>query len=207
MAEIEEESTEDYSMRLSGMVQHLATLGETVAETKVVDKFLRNIPHKYKQIVVVIQTLLDVDTLTLANVTGRLKAAEDELEVPLASVNHAGKLYLSEEAWEEKWKLREGSGGSGSSSRGGGAGGRGANRGRGNGGNDRDSSGSSPPRPGKVGRDQCRKCDKKGHFARDCWSKPKEKAYTAQEEESLMLAMVSPQIRITSLRRRQHRKV
>jgi hypothetical protein len=54
MAEIEEESTEDYSMRLSGMVQHLATLGETVAETKVVDKFLRNIPHKYKQIVVVI---------------------------------------------------------------------------------------------------------------------------------------------------------
>jgi uncharacterized membrane protein YgcG len=153
MAELEEESTEDYSMRLSGMVQHLATLGETVVETKVVDKFLRSIPHKYKQIVVVIQTLLDVDTLTLAIVTGRLKAAEDELEVPLASVNHAGKLYLSEEAWEEKWKLREGSGGSGSSSRGGGAGGRGANHGRGNGGNGRDSSGSSPPRPGKVGRD------------------------------------------------------
>jgi hypothetical protein len=29
----------------------------------------------------------------------------DELEVSAVSVNHAGKLYLSEEAWEEKWKL------------------------------------------------------------------------------------------------------
>jgi hypothetical protein len=97
---------------------------------------------------------------------GRLKAAEDELEAPPTSVNHAGKLYLSEEAWEEKWKLREGSSGGGSSSRG--NGGCGTNRGRGNGGNDRDSSASSPPGPSKVGRDQCHKCGKKGHWARDC---------------------------------------
>jgi hypothetical protein len=84
-------------MRLSGMVQHLATLGETVAE-QVVGKFLRSVPHKYKQIVVAMQTLLDVGTLTLANVTGRLKAVEDKLEALPALVNHAGKLYLSEEA-------------------------------------------------------------------------------------------------------------
>jgi hypothetical protein len=144
-------------MRLSGMVQHLATLGETVAEPKVVGKFLRSVPHKYKHIVVTIQTLLDVETLTLANVTGRLKTVEDELEAPPASVNHASKLYLSEEAWEEKWKLRKGSGAGGSSSRGGGGGDRSANHGRGrgreNGGNDRDSSGSNPPGPGKVGEE------------------------------------------------------
>jgi hypothetical protein len=102
------------------------------------------------------------------------------LEAPLTSVNHVGKLYLSEEAWEEKWKLREGSGGSESSSRGSGGGGRGANRGRGrgcgNGGNDCDSSGSSPPGSGKVGRDQCRK---KGHWACDCRSKLKKEAVYA----------------------------
>jgi hypothetical protein len=198
MAEIKlEESIEDYSMRLSGMVQHLAMLGETVAEPKVVGKFLRSVPHKYKQIVVAIQTLLDVETLTLANVTGRLKAVEDELEAPPASVNHAGKLYLTEEACEEKWRLREGSNASRSSGRGGG--GRGANhgrgRGRGNGGNDRDSSGSNPPGLGKVGRDQCRKCGKKGHWARDCRSKPKkEAAFTTQEEELLMLVTAMPEI-------------
>jgi hypothetical protein len=192
----EEESIEDYSMRLSGMVQHLATLGETVAKSKVVGKFLRSVPHKYKKIVVAIQTLLDVETLTLANVIGRLKAAEDELELPSALVNHAGKLYLSEEAWEEKWKLWEGSSGGGSSSRGSGSGSRGANRGRGNGGNDRDSSGSSPPRPDKVGRDQC---GKKGHWARDYRSKPKkEAAYAAQEEESLMLITATHADRATT---------
>jgi hypothetical protein len=111
-------------MRLSGMVQHMATLGETVVELKVVGKFLRSVPHKYKQIVVAIQTLLDMETLTLtlANMTWRLKVAEDELEAPPVSVNHAGKLYLSEEAWEEKWNLREGSDGGGSRSRGGGSG-------------------------------------------------------------------------------------
>jgi hypothetical protein len=49
--EIKEESIEDYSMHLSGMVKHLATLGE-VAEPKVVGKFLHSVPHKYKQIVV-----------------------------------------------------------------------------------------------------------------------------------------------------------
>jgi hypothetical protein len=57
-------------MDLSGMVQHLATLGETIAEPKVVDKFLHSVPHKYKQIVVVIQMLLDMETLMLTNVTG-----------------------------------------------------------------------------------------------------------------------------------------
>jgi hypothetical protein len=151
----EEESIEDYSMRLSSMVQHLATLGETVAEPKVVGKFLHSVPHKYKQIVVAIQTLLDVETLTLANVTGLLKAAaEDELEAPPASVNHVGKLYLSKEAWEENWKLWKGSGGGGSSSSGGGScdANRGQGRGRRNGGNDRDSSWSSPPGPGKGAR-------------------------------------------------------
>jgi hypothetical protein len=44
----EEESIEDFSMRLSGMVQHLATLGETVEESKVVGKFLHSVPHRYR---------------------------------------------------------------------------------------------------------------------------------------------------------------
>ena len=46
---------------------------------------------------VLIQTLLDVSTLTLADVTGRLKVAEDELEVLPASLHHGGRLYLTEE--------------------------------------------------------------------------------------------------------------
>jgi hypothetical protein len=65
-----------------------------------------------------IQTLLDVSTLTLANVTRRLKAAEEELEASPPTVHHNGKLYLSEEAWEEKWHLRDGEKNPGGRSRG-----------------------------------------------------------------------------------------
>jgi hypothetical protein len=44
----EDESIEDYSMRLSGMVQHLAILEEPVDEPKVVGKFLRSVPQRYR---------------------------------------------------------------------------------------------------------------------------------------------------------------
>jgi hypothetical protein len=57
-------------MRLSRMVQQLATLNEKVEKRKVVGEFLWSVPHRYQQIVVAIQSLLDVDTLTLVNVTG-----------------------------------------------------------------------------------------------------------------------------------------
>jgi hypothetical protein len=89
------------------MVQHLATLGESLDEPKVVAKFLCSVPRRYRQIVLAIQTLLDVSNLTLANVMGRLKAAEQEMEDPPPTVNHNGKLYLTEEAWVEKWKLHD----------------------------------------------------------------------------------------------------
>jgi hypothetical protein len=195
------ESVEDYSLRLVGMVQHLATLGETLEEAKVVGKFLRSMPAKYRQIVLAIQTLLPVDTLTLADVTGRLKAAEEEFEAPPPTVNHAGKLYLSEEAWEEKWKLRASAIGGGSGGRGGGSDrGRGGRRGRGRGnGRSRSGSGgpnSSAPGPGKLHPDQCRTCGKMGHWGNECRSKPKkDAAYTAQEEEeTLVYLRASPQI-------------
>jgi hypothetical protein len=45
----EEESIDDFSMRLSGMVQHIATLDETVDEPKVVGKFLCSVPHRYRK--------------------------------------------------------------------------------------------------------------------------------------------------------------
>jgi hypothetical protein len=173
----EDENIEDYSMRLSGMVAQLATLGVTLDEPTVLGKFLRSVPARFKQIVVAIQTLLDVSTLTLAEATGRLKAAEEELEAPPPSVHHNGKLYLTEEAWEAKWKQREAEkssadGGSGGSRRRGRKSGRGIGRGGDAGAGSPSSSGPGNG-IGKVGRYQCRKCGKTGHWARDCKSKPK----------------------------------
>jgi hypothetical protein len=126
----------------------------------------------------------------LANVTGWLKAAEEELEVPPPTVHHNGKLYLSEEAWEEKWHLRDGekNPGDGSGGRGGGRNGERGRGGHGNGGG-RDSKGPPSTGPAKLGKNQCKKCFKFGHWGRECrlGHPRKEEAHATQEEEALML--------------------
>jgi hypothetical protein len=112
---------------------------------------------------VAIHTLLDVDQLMLENLTGRLKAKEEELDAPPPSVNHAGKLYLSKEAWEEKWKARDRKKPTGSSLSGRGYGRRGghSSRGRRNGGSS-DSNGSLSNGPAQLGKNHC---FKNGHWA------------------------------------------
>jgi hypothetical protein len=114
----------------------------------------------------VIQTLLDVSTLTLVNMTGRLKAEEEELEVPPPTAQHNDKLYLSEEVWEEKWCLRdaEKNPGGGLGGRGGGQNGGREQGGHGNRGG-RDSKGPPSTGPVKLGKNQCTKCFKFGHWA------------------------------------------
>jgi hypothetical protein len=150
-------------MRLSGMAQHLAMLGEPLEEPKLVAKFLRSVPRRYMQIVLLIQTLLDISTLTLANVMGRLKAAEQKMKGPPPMVNHNGKLYLTEEAWVEKWKLCDSD-----KQFGGGPGGRGGgwhDRGGGHGnGEDRGTNESSSTGTTKLAQNQCKKCFKFGHW-------------------------------------------
>jgi hypothetical protein len=58
----------------------LATLGETVEEHKIMEKILCCVPPRLKQIALVISTLLDVESLTVANLAGRLKVAEEAFE-------------------------------------------------------------------------------------------------------------------------------
>ena len=151
-------------------------------------KYLCIARSRFKQLVVSIETLLDISTLSIEEVTGRLKAADDA--EPAAQHAANGKLLLTEE-WVERYKKSSGSSHSGSS-----AGGRGKGRGRGRGrGAGGDSRGSRPPPD-----DPCPRCGKKGHWARDCRSKKKEEdsaqqAHVAQEQEeaTLMLAISSAQ--------------
>lgn len=63
------ESFEDYALRLEGMAAHLATLGEDVTDKEIVAKILRSLPPRFKQIAITIRTLLDISTMTVANLT------------------------------------------------------------------------------------------------------------------------------------------
>ena len=151
----EGESIEDYVLHLNSMASTLTTLGDKFGESQVVEKIIRNVPQRFRKIVVAITTLLDVSTLTIADLTDRHKAAEDAFEPPPLVMHHDGKLYLTEEEWDARRKKHDakktsGGGSSNSAHRGGRK--CGCGRGRGN------EKGSSRP-----SGDECRKCGKLGH--------------------------------------------
>jgi hypothetical protein len=71
------EGVEDFAMRLTGIINQLATLGDPKPDDKVVLKYLRIAILRYKQLVLSIETLIGVFTLSIEEVTCRLKAVED----------------------------------------------------------------------------------------------------------------------------------
>ncbi|XP_066365003.1 uncharacterized protein [Miscanthus floridulus] len=165
------ESVEYFALCLSNIVQRLAILGDLEPEPgpKVVAKYLRVARPRYKQLVVSIETILDIDTLFVEEVTGWLKVATDD--EPSLDQDVAGKLLLTEEQWLERYRKRDkDSGHDGSSSSG-----RGKRRGRGRGrgtdsGND---SRASSNLAQTIADDACKACGEKGHWAKDCRSKKK----------------------------------
>jgi hypothetical protein len=133
------ETVENYTLRLSGMVA----------------KMLRSQPPHFKQIMIAIKTLHDVSTMPVADLTGRLKDAEEAFEEAPTSLQQDRKLYLTEEEWDAQRKKREAKNHSDNDARSGGAGkGRGRDQGHG--------CSSSSGSLSKPTGDECR-CDKIGH--------------------------------------------
>jgi hypothetical protein len=177
------ETVEDYVLRLSGMAVHLTTLSEEVKDGEIIAKILRSLPPRFKQITIVIKTLLDVSTMSAADLTGQLKEAEEAFEEAPTLLQQDGKLYLTEEEWDAWRKKREVENHSGSGARSGGA-----SKGRGRGRGSSSSSGSSS----KPTSDECRRCGKMEHWARECRLKPKKKqAHVVQDEEEASLMLTS----------------
>jgi hypothetical protein len=82
----------------------------------VVEKYLRVVPKKYTQITLSMETLLNLSTLSIEEVTGQLKAMDNREEAPPANpvsnpVSTDSKLLFTEEQWfaRQKEKKREGS--------------------------------------------------------------------------------------------------
>jgi len=91
----DDETIEDFALRLTGIVQRLATLGDPEPDAKVVAKYLRVVRPRYKQLGISIETLLDISALSIEEITGRLKAADDVDPTPPQAAS--GKLLLTEE--------------------------------------------------------------------------------------------------------------
>jgi hypothetical protein len=106
-----------------------------------------------------IESLLDLKTMSIEELTGRLKVCEDAfLEDEPAGARGGRQLYLTEEQWHACMKGQEGGGSSG--------GGGGKNR-RNKGRDMRDKGHTGNNGSGAARDDECRYCGKLGHWARE----------------------------------------
>jgi hypothetical protein len=89
------EKVDDFALHLSNLVINLEELGEEIEEQRVVEKLLRSVPPRFEHLVTSIETLLDISSLSLEEVTGRLKAQEDRMD-RTDSNRDSGKLLYAD---------------------------------------------------------------------------------------------------------------
>ncbi|KAK1626133.1 hypothetical protein QYE76_000448 [Lolium multiflorum] len=155
------ESIEDFSIRLTSIVNDLELLGDPVDEYRAVLKFLRVVPKKFRPMVMAIEQTVDLRTLTVEEVTGRLITAEEGYDLDDVS-DGVGKLLLKEEEWAARQRQSTPGGSSGKL----------AHKPKphegGTSGNHGGSNGGTHAGSGERRKGNCRYCGKAGHWAKEC---------------------------------------
>ena len=169
------ESIDDFAVRIGKLATDLKGLGEeSVDDTRVMKKFLRVVPARYNQVAMTIEMFCDLKKLTVEELVGRLRAAEDRFEPTADQVTEkTSHLLLT----EDEWAARNKSGmvntdSSSSSSKHSGKKDRSGARG-GGGKNDRDKrdAGCHPSSGTPRRKGRCKKCGVYGHWAKECLNK------------------------------------
>ena len=129
-------------------------------------KFLWAVPRKYRQMAMAIESLIDLKTMTIEELTGRLSACEDHYDLDDTTQSGARLMYTSAE-----WDARERQLRSGGLSSGGNNKGKSPGKNKSQGGGkatppSADASGSGGSGGKKKGK--CHYCNKPGHWKKEC---------------------------------------
>lgn len=158
------ETLDAFGMRITNLANNLRSLGDVIDEVKIVQKFLREVPSQYSQIACSIETLLDLNGMSVEELIGRLRSAAERCSIGTADAT-GSQLLLTEEQWLARAKKKEQ--GQGSSSNGGSGKGNGCGKQEHRANDRRGSNGGNGKRD--MSGIKCYNCNKyAGHISRDC---------------------------------------
>jgi hypothetical protein len=72
----EAENAEDFMNRITGLTAELHLLGDNIFDAEVVRKILQVVPDHLTQVTISIETVLDINSITIEEVIGMLRAVE-----------------------------------------------------------------------------------------------------------------------------------
>ncbi|KAK1361327.1 hypothetical protein POM88_045801 [Heracleum sosnowskyi] len=91
------EQLDDFYIKLNGIVSNIRELGEEVKESYVVKKILRVVPAKFLQIASIIEQFGNLETMSMEETIGSLKAHEERVKGQVKSGTTGDQLLLIEE--------------------------------------------------------------------------------------------------------------
>jgi len=179
------EAIDDFAVRIGSIAAELRELGEDMEDERVVKKMLRVVPSRFNQIACSIEMFADFKKMSLEELVGRLRVAEERCGGVELGGERTGQLLLTEEQWEARRRQRRNKdrarAGDAQNGRGGGRGGD----------NDDDGSNSTYSEYGegksKNKKGKCYNCGERGHFSHECPKKKQEEALLAKADNEATL--------------------
>ncbi|XP_074363725.1 uncharacterized protein LOC141704380 [Apium graveolens] len=91
---------DDFYMKINGIVSNIRAIGEPVAESYVVKKLLCVVPSKFLQIASTLEQFGNLETMSLEEAIGALKAHEERLRGTVTT--NDAQLMLTGEEWRKR---------------------------------------------------------------------------------------------------------
>jgi hypothetical protein len=97
------ETVEDFTLRLNIVASQLCVLGDDISNKEFIKKMLHIVPQKLKQVAISMETLLDLDSLSIEEAVGHMRAVE-QCKKPTPAKESGSHLLLTEEEWMARMK-------------------------------------------------------------------------------------------------------